>query len=180
MPRIILTYGLISGLVIITGIIGTIVLAGDEPHGNVWLGYLIMLLALSSILVGVKQHRDQALGGVIRFRTALGVGLGIAVIAAIAYIVVWEAYLALTDYGFMDQYIAHTLEAKRAAGVTGAAYQQALAEAETMRRQYANPLFRVPITFAEIFPVGLLIALVSAALLRNPRFLPARSRPTAA
>lgn len=180
MPRIILTYGLISGLVIITGIIGTIVLAGDEPHGNVWLGYLIMLVALSSIMVGVKQHRDQALGGVIRFRTALGLGLGIAVIAALAYIVVWEVYLALTGYAFMDQYIAQTLEAKRAAGVTGSAYQDAVAEAETMRRQYANPLFRVPITFAEIFPVGLLIALVSAALLRNPRFLPARSRPTSA
>jgi hypothetical protein len=31
-------------------------------------------------------------------------------------------------------------------------------------------------TFVEIFPVGLLIALVSAGLLRNPRFLPARQR----
>jgi len=51
---------------------------------------------------------------------------------------------------------------------------------EVMRRQYANPLFRLPATFSEIFPVGLLIAVVSAALLRNPRFLPARSRPVAA
>jgi len=39
-----------------------------------------------------------------------------------------------------------------------------------------NPLFRLPMTFVEIFPVGLLIALVSAGLLRNPRFLPARQR----
>jgi hypothetical protein len=30
-------------------------------------------------------------------------------------------------------------------------------------------------TFIEIFPVGVLIALISAALLRNPRMLPARS-----
>jgi hypothetical protein len=29
--------------------------------------------------------------------------------------------------------------------------------------------------FAEIAPVGLLVALVSAALLRNPKLLPARS-----
>jgi hypothetical protein len=43
-----------------------------------------------------------------------------------------------------------------------------------MRRQYASPLFRLPMTFLEIFPVGLLITLVSAALLKNPRFLPAR------
>jgi hypothetical protein len=41
---------------------------------------------------------------------------------------------------------------------------------------YNNPLFRMPMVFAEIFPVGLLIALVSAALLRNPRLLPATAK----
>jgi hypothetical protein len=40
--------------------------------------------------------------------------------------------------------------------------------------QYRHPLFRMPMTFAEIFPVGLIIALVSAGLLRNPRLLPAQ------
>jgi hypothetical protein len=37
-------------------------------------------------------------------------------------------------------------------------------------------LFRWPMTFAEIFPVGVLVPLISAGLLRNPRFLPARPR----
>src|SRR4029079_13014119 len=72
MTRISLTYGLISGLVVIGGHIGGIV----SHASSTWLGYLIMLVALSSILVGVKQHRDQALGGVISFRTALLIGLG--------------------------------------------------------------------------------------------------------
>jgi hypothetical protein len=58
----------------------------------------------------------------------------------------------------------------------GQAYEKAAAEIEALRRNYANPLFRLPMTFVEIFPVGLLIALVSAGLLRNPRFLPARPR----
>ena len=42
-----------------------------------------------------------------------------------------------------------------------------------MKIQYADPLFRLPITFLEIFPVGLLISLISAAILRNPGVLPA-------
>jgi hypothetical protein len=42
--------------------------------------------------------------------------------------------------------------------------------------KYRDPLFRIPITFIEIFPVGLLVALVSAALLRNPKLMPARAR----
>ncbi len=176
MTRIVLTNGLISGFVAIAGIIGTILMS----RGEVWLGYLIMLVALSSILVGVKQHRDQALGGAIGFRTALLLGVGIAVVAGLTYVAVWEVYLAATGYTFMDKYVAQALEAKRAAGVTGAAYQKVAAELEAMRRQYADPLYRLPMTFIEIFPVGLLIAVVSAALLRNPRFLPARSAPLAA
>lgn len=177
MLRIILTHGLIAGLVTIAGIIGTIVWNGDAPHSNMWLGYLIMFVALSAILVGIKQYRDQALGGVIGFWRAVQLGLGIAVIAGLAYVLVWEAYLALTNYTFMERYVATTLEAKRAAGVTGDAYDKVARELQGVVEIYRNPLLRMPMTFAEIFPVGLLVTLVSAALLRNPRFLPARSRP---
>jgi hypothetical protein len=75
----------------------------------------------------------------------------------------------------MDEYAASVLAHKRAAGVTGVAYQKAVAEVEQMRAVYANPLTRFAMTFIEIFPVGLVIAVISAALLRNPRFLPAKA-----
>lgn len=175
MIRIALTYGLISGLVIISGILATIVLKGHHAQGAAWLGYLIMLVAMSSILVGVRQYRDQSLGGVIGFRAALATGLGIALAASLAYVLVWEVYLAVTHYSFIDQYAAQTLQAKRAAGVNGVAAAQAVAQMEAVRQQYANPLYRILITFSEIMPVGLIFALVSAVLLRNPRFLPARA-----
>jgi hypothetical protein len=38
--------------------------------------------------------------------------------------------------------------------------------------QYADPLYRLPMTFIEIFPIGVLVSLIAAALLRNRRFLP--------
>jgi len=177
MLRIVLTYGLISGVVIVASIIGAYLASSSGLHTGAWFGYLIMLVALSSILVGVKQYRDQALGGVIKFHTALLAGLGIAAFASIAYVLVWEVFLALTHYAFIGRYIDAVLAAKRAAGVTGSAYARLVARTEDLRRQYADPLVRVPMTFVEIFPAGLLIALVSAALLRNPRFLPARFPP---
>jgi hypothetical protein len=177
MTRIIFTYGLISGLVII---IASLIVIVTHADGNVFTGYLIMLVGLSSILLGVKQHRDQALGGVIKFWPALMVGLGIAAAASLAYVVVWEIYLAATHYSFMDKYVSAMLAAKRAAGVSGAAYAKAVAAGNAMRAQYANPLYRLPETFLEIFPVGFLIAIVSAALLRNPRILPSRSRSVVA
>jgi hypothetical protein len=176
MTRTILTYGLASGLVVIFGILATMAASnGGAPHSNEVLGYLVMLVALSVILVAVKRHRDRVLGGVIRFWPALTLGLGIAVVASLAYVAVWEAYMFATHYSFMDRYADEMLAAKRAAGVTGAAYAKAVTEMDAMRRQYANPLIRMGMTFLEIFPVGALIALASAALLRNPRFLPARA-----
>ena len=60
-----------------------------------------------------------------------------------------------------------------AAGVSGAALAAEMAKLESMRTNYANPLLRIPMTFMEIFPVGFLVSLVSALLLRNPRVLPA-------
>src|SRR5690606_37842025 len=123
----------------------------------VWLGYLIMLLGMAAVFMGVKQHRDQAGGGVIRFFPALGVGLGIALIASLAYVLIWEGYLAATDYAFMDQYVAATLEAKRAEGLSGEAYSRLEAQMQQMVVQYQSPWFRMPLTFAEIFPVGLLV-----------------------
>jgi hypothetical protein len=174
MWRTILTYGLVSGLAIILVSLALII-GGQSHHDSVWLGYLVMLVGLSAILLGVRQYRDRQLGGVIKFWPALGMGLGIAVVAGLAYVGVWEIYLAATHYSFMDEYASHILAAKRAAGVTGAAYQQAVAQMQEMRDAYANPVFRMGLTFTEIFPVGVLVALVSAILLRNPRFLPARA-----
>jgi hypothetical protein len=174
MARIVLIYGLISGVVIICGMIGSIVANGG--HGSVWLGYLIMLIGLSAVLVGVRQYRDQVRGGVIGFLPALGVGLAIAFVASLAYVAVWEVYLYSTDYTFMDKYVASMLEAKRAEGVTGEAYARLQREYQGMAENYRSPLFRMPMTFVEIFPVGLLVSLISAGLLRNSRFLPAKRR----
>ncbi len=171
MRRTILTYGLVSGTIIILGMIATIVFSAQH---SVWLGYLIMLVGLSAILLAVKTHRDKALGGVIRFWPALLIGLGVAVVAGLAYVAIWEIYLAITHYRFMDEYAASLLAAKKAEGLSGAAWDRMVAEMAEMKRNYANPLYRMPMTFTEIFPVGALVALVAAALLRNPRFLPAK------
>jgi hypothetical protein len=169
-----LTYGLLSGFVIIATLLTGLVLSGRESFfSSEWFGYLVMLVALTFIFVGVKRYRDVERGGVIRFAPAFAMGLGIAATAAVTYVAVWEVYLAMTDYAFMDEYIAGVMRARQAEGVSAAALAKEMAKLESMRINYANPLFRIPMTFLEIFPVGLLVALVAALLLRNPKLLPA-------
>ena len=52
--------------------------------------------------------------------------------------------------------------------------EQVNGEQAGFRRNHANPIHRMTMTFTGIAPVGLLVPLVSADLLRNSRFLPAR------
>ena len=85
----------------------------------------------------------------------------------------WEVYLALTDYAFINQYTDSIIAGLQADGVVGAALDAEIENMEAMRESYANPFFRIPVTFLEIFPVGLVITLISAAVLRNSKVLPA-------
>jgi hypothetical protein len=169
----ILVYGILAGAVTIGSGVLAISLAGDGHFGPAWLGYLIMILTMSLVFVGIKRYRDQELGGVVRFGTAFLVGLGITLLASAIYVAVWEAYLAATDYAFMAEYARAQVAEIREQGVSGAALQEEIQAMDRLVERYDNPLFRLPITFLEIFPVGLLITLVSAALLRNSRVLPA-------
>jgi hypothetical protein len=173
--KYVLVYGGLCGLFIILVIMATLFLipADSGFSHSIWFGYLIMLVGMTFIFVGVKRYRDVERGGIIRFLPAFGLGLGIAIVAGIIYVAVWEAYLAATGYRFIDQYIASIVQHHQAAGASAAELAHEQASLESLRASYANPLFRIPMTFLEIFPVGLLVALVSAALLRNPRLLPA-------
>jgi len=68
----------------------------------------------------------------------------------------------MTDYAYIDAFV----ESMREGGYSDA-------DAEAMLQQYANLLFRLPMTFVEIFPVGLLVSLVSAFILKGSENLPA-------
>ena len=50
-----------------------------------------------------------------------------------------------------------------------------MTDAQSFERMYRNPLYRMPITFIEMFPVGVLISAISAGILRNSRVFPARA-----
>lgn len=174
MKRIILTYGTIAGLIVAGGMIGAIASGVGMGAAGMAVGYLTMLVALSMVFVGIKRYRDEHCGGAIRFGTALMVGAGISAIATLFYALGWEAYLYATDYRFMPDYIAATLEAKRAAGASAAELAKLRAEMDGYLAMYENPMTRVPLTMSEIAPVALLVTLVSAALLRKPGFMAAR------
>lgn len=177
MLRKILSYGAFCGL-FVGGVLSIIIVTlGDRmQHGatGMLIGYLTMLVGLSLVFLAVKRHRDVDLGGVIRFWPAFGLGLGISFIASVIYALCWEATLAFTGMDFAGTYANAVIERQKAAGVSSEALAKLVADMEQFKTNYASPAYRLPMTFTEIFPVGVIVSLISAALLRNSRLLPAR------
>ena len=75
----------------------------------------------------------------------------------------------------LQEHVTAQIDGQRERGLTAgelAAYETSLRQSMAL---YANWWFRMPVTFTEIFPVGVLVSLVSAAILRNPNVLPRRA-----
>jgi uncharacterized membrane protein len=176
MKRIIIIYGCIGGGIIITSMMVTMpfVTNGTLDMGNSeWLGYITMTIALSMIFFGVKSYRDNQLNGAITFGEGFKVGILIALVASVIYVFWWEIYMHFFIPDFMEQYTSKTMEATKASGVTEEELAKKLKETTEMQEMYGKFYFRVLLTFSEIFPVGLLLSLVSAALLKRKDVLPA-------
>lgn len=174
MGRIIGVYGVIAGVTVIVLMRISMMLFPEGGTGGMVAGFSSMIVALSFVFVGVKRYRDVELGGVIRFWKALGVGFGIAAIATIFYVAAWELYLYFTNYTFMEEFSRAALEQAQKAGKSATELAQLSAEMNGYKALYANPLSRMAITATEISPIALLMPIISAAVLRNSRFMPAR------
>lgn len=176
MLRNLLVFGVIGGIIVGTPMVLMTALSGGKTlyEGGMVMGYTIMLIALSTVFIAIKRQRDINGGGVIRFWPALGLGLGISLVAGIFYVVSWELAQAISQVDFTSVYSAAMIEDLKAKGASPAKIAAATAEMAKFGEMYRNPLFRIPMTLVEILPVGVLVSVVSAALLRNSRFLPAR------
>ncbi|WP_395377353.1 DUF4199 domain-containing protein [Marinicella sp. W31] len=164
-----LIFGLLASVVIVGfGLFGYR-MTQDSSDVKLWeiLGYLGMILGFSLIFVAIKTYKEKELGGVIRFSTAFRLGILITLVASVVYIVTWEIQLSDSRDDFIDTYQASIMEEFKQSGATEEEIAQKQTELSEFKELYKNPFFRLVISLMEIFPVGLLISLLSAALLRN-------------
>lgn len=175
MLRYSLIFGAIIGCVILAFMAFVLfVLGAEDMFSSELAGYAVMLAVLSLVFVGIKRFRDVEQGGVISFTKAFSVGVGIATVAGVFYAVGWEFFLVASDFAFIEAYSQGLIAEVEAKDIDAAAKAAEIAEINSSVEMYRNPLFRLPITFIEIFPVGLVVALVSALILKNPKALPAK------
>ncbi|HZG26811.1 MAG TPA: DUF4199 domain-containing protein [Chitinophagaceae bacterium] len=171
MKKNILVFGLFAGLISCLNLLAVTIMSnrGFDFDNGMWIGYASMLLAFSLIFVAVKNYRDRYNNGVISFGKAFKIGLYITLIAATVYVVAWliDYYYFIPD--FAEKYSAHMIQKLRDSGASEAEINKQTAEMAGFQKMYQNPFFNAMITYTEILPVGLLVSLTCALILKRKR-----------
>jgi hypothetical protein len=168
MKKTILTFGLISGALSSLMMVATVPFADRIGFDKAEVvGYTAIVLSFLLVFFGIRSYRDNAGNGQITFTKAFAVGISITLISCIFYVVTWEVLYFNFLHGFMDKYGAYVVEKLRASGASPAAVQAQLQQLKKFKELYDNPLFNAVMTFIEPFPIGLVITLISAAVLRR-------------
>lgn len=168
MRKTVLTFGLISGVIL--SIMMLVTLPFHDAIGfdrAEVIGYTTMVLAFLLIFFGIRSYRDTVAGGSVGFGRAFAVGALIAVVASACYVTTWEVIYFKVAPDFLAKYQAHVIEKERAKGESQAAIDTKVAEMQRFAEMYKNPVYNAAITFIEPLPLGLIIALISAGILRR-------------
>jgi hypothetical protein len=170
MRRIVLTFGLISGAILSLMMAVTLPFHDQIGFGyGMVIGYASMVAAFLLIYFGVRTYRDRVAGGSVSFGRAFQVGMLIAFVASACYVVTWEFIYPRIGDAYAASHKAQELAKVRAAGASQAEIEAKSAEIDRNWKLYENMAIRIPITFFEPLPPALIIALVSAGILRRRR-----------
>ncbi|BAU52101.1 DUF4199 domain-containing protein [Mucilaginibacter gotjawali] len=177
MKKTVWVCGLIAGMISISwALVGEGWLhAHLNMNTRMFLGYATMILAFSLIFVAIKNYRDTHNNGQVTFGKALGIGLLVTLIASTVYVVVWMIDFKYFIPDFGEKYTAQVIAEMKANGANAAAVKKETAElTATMTKYKTSALFRIMVTYSEIVPVGVVVSLIAALILKK------KSKPLAA
>ncbi len=177
MKKTVLKFGLIAAAILVVLMFATLPIVDKIGFDKgVLVGYTTMILAFMMVFFGIRSYRETVGNGRISFGRAFAVGILITLFACVCYVIAWEIVYFKFMPDFADKYASYIIEQARAGGATQQVIDAKLQEMKAMKVMLDNPIYNALVSFTEPFPVGLLITLVSAAILRKKADSP---QPTA-
>src|SRR5579864_4832274 len=168
MKKTVLTFGVISGLITTAAMLATLPFLHkvDEDKGLI-IGYTSMVLAGLLVFFGIRSYRESVSSGKLTFGRAFAVGILISLLSNCFYVATWEVLYFKFMPDFAEKYAAHMVEHAKASGATQDKIEKTKRDAEQFAHNYHNPAYNIGMTFLEVFPVYLVMTLLSAAILRK-------------
>ena len=172
MKKNIIIYGLIAGLIVSVLMLFSIhyLSHGEgsvDMNTGMLIGYASMLLAFSLVFVGVRNYRDKYNQGVISFGKAFKIGILMVLIASTIYVGAWLVDYFFFNADFMDKYAQQMIAELKASGAPQSEIDQQTKAMADFSVQYNNPFFNAMMTYTEILPVGIIVSLISAWVLKR-------------
>jgi len=167
MKKTVLTYGLISGAIAAALLLAHVpFMQSLEGTKGLIFGYAGIVLSSLLIFFGVRSYRENVGNGKISLGRGLAVGILIALLSAAGYVAAWEA-VYYSNPGITDKIFDKQVDDMKAAGAPQAKIDETAQQVASFKKLYANPLVNVAFTFIEPFPVGILMTLISALILKR-------------
>ncbi|RYU92111.1 DUF4199 domain-containing protein [Mucilaginibacter terrigena] len=169
MKKNVIKYGLLAGLIVSVWMLGSIAYcySTGKFEGSMILGFASMIIAFAVMYPAIKNYRDKQNGGVISFGSAFKMALLIAFIGSTIYVAVWlvDYYLFIPD--FMERYSAHIIEKAQNSGASATEIAAKVKEINSMKGWYDSFIGVVLMTYMEIFPIGVVVSLITALILKR-------------
>src|SRR5215467_4507720 len=107
MKKTVLTFGIISGLILAVMMIATVPFLHkvSEDKGLI-IGYTTMVLAGLLVFFGIRWYRENVSGGKLSFGRAFAVGLLISLLSCCFYVGTWEVLYYKFMPDFAEKYAA--------------------------------------------------------------------------
>jgi predicted small integral membrane protein len=169
MKKNVIKFGVLAGAIATAWMVGSIAWCHETGtfEGNMMLGFASMIIAFSLMFPAVKGYRDNQNNGIISFGKAFKMGLFIALIGSSIYVAAWliDYYFFVPD--FMER-LAHQLTVKaQNSGKSPAEIADKLKEIDSMKKIYNSIFGVIMYTYLEILPTGIIIALITALVLKR-------------
>lgn len=173
MKKIVVKYGLISGIVIASLMLVTTLITksiGYEKVGFEWgalIGYTNIFLALIAVYLGIKNYRDHFNENKLSLKEGLIIGFGISIISCVFYSLMWLFIYYNIIPDFMDHYASYSLDKMKSEGASALELAKHEKGINSIKEMYKSPVSIFFITMTEPLPVALLVTLGSAFILKS-------------
>jgi uncharacterized membrane protein len=160
MKKIIYRNGLLGGLFVSTTMIITTVFMKANPGAepNMVLGFSSMFLSFLFVIIGIKQQ-ESLKESENSFWNSFKTGLFISAIISTIYVLVWLVIYYNFYPEFMENYSTIILKNTRPEELAAKT-----SEMEQMKEDYKNPIVVVLYTYLEVFPLGVIVSLITPIL----------------
>lgn len=164
MKSIILKNGIFGGIIVSLVMISMTLYMKTYPdcEPSAIIGFGSMLLAFIFVILGIKQQRETNNDGSITFGKAFLTGLSISLVISTIYVLVWLIIYYNFFPDFMEQYSNMVLK-----NTSPEELAAKTAEMNQMKEWYKNPIMVILLTLMEVFPIGIVVSLIGALVLKK-------------